>query len=80
MRERPNLIQPYFATPGAGDDASPRGRDDQLCRTLIVKDDTTSRRLTALEAHRQILGDGIHRDPFLGHVIAPAHGHGVVLE
>lgn len=35
--------------------------------------------LAALEPRRQVLGHGIHRDSLLPHVVALAHGHGVVL-
>jgi len=76
----PNLLQTYFAKPGVSDEASPPGPDDQMCRTENPQDGTRGGRLTALEAHRQILGDAIHRNPFLGHVVTSAHGHGVVLE
>jgi hypothetical protein len=36
--------------------------------------------LAALEPHRQIIGDGVHRDPVLRHGVALAHGNGVVVE
>lgn len=37
-------------------------------------------RLAALEPHREVIGEGVHRDPLLRHVIALAHGDGVVLK
>jgi hypothetical protein len=36
--------------------------------------------LAALEPHRQIIGDCVHRDPLLRHGVALAHGDGAVLE
>jgi hypothetical protein len=38
------------------------------------------RRLAALEPHRQVIGDRVHRNPLLCHVVARPHGDGVVLE
>jgi hypothetical protein len=36
--------------------------------------------LAALEPHRQVVGDGVYRDPVLRHGVALANGDGVVLE
>jgi hypothetical protein len=36
--------------------------------------------LAALEPHRQIIGDCVHRDPLLRHGVALAHGDGAVFE
>ncbi|BBZ51933.1 hypothetical protein H7H82_03415 [Mycobacterium heidelbergense] len=46
----------------------------------IVTENHKQPALTALQPHRQIVGDTAYRDPVLRHGVALAHGDGVVLE